>query len=126
MDPNEKLLEDMRIHPVEILLAPDLVDMVSGASDDLLARVRSLRHKIAMELGLVIPPVRTRDSVDLPLATYAIRIAGVEAGRGHRPVRADAGPGRQPRLPSRRRDDRAGVRPGRQMDSRRRCATTPK
>ncbi|MEO5779254.1 MULTISPECIES: flagellar biosynthesis protein FlhA [Arthrobacter] len=85
MDPNEKLLEDMRIHPVEILLAPDLVDMVSGASDDLLARVRSLRHKIAMELGLVIPPVRTRDSVDLPPATYSIRIAGVEAGRGTAP-----------------------------------------
>ncbi|WP_445155232.1 flagellar biosynthesis protein FlhA [Arthrobacter sp. Hor0625] len=84
-DPNEKLLEDMRVHPVEILLAPDLVDMVSGASDDLLARVRSLRHKIAMELGLVIPPVRTRDSVDLPPATYAIRIAGVEAGRGTAP-----------------------------------------
>jgi flagellar biosynthesis protein FlhA len=85
MDPNDKLLEDMRIHPVEILLAPDLVDMVSGASDDLLARVRSLRHKIAMELGLVIPPVRTRDSVDLPLSSYAIRIAGVEAGRGTAP-----------------------------------------
>ncbi|KRE76312.1 flagellar biosynthesis protein FlhA [Arthrobacter sp. Soil763] len=85
LDPNEKLLEDMRVHPVEILLAPDLVDMVSGASDDLLARVRSLRHKIAMELGLVIPPVRTRDSVDLPPATYAIRIAGVEAGRGTAP-----------------------------------------
>ncbi len=86
MDPNEKLLEDMRIHPVEILLAPDLVDMVSGASDDLLARVRSLRHKIAMELGLVIPPVRTRDSVDLPLSSYSIRIAGVEAGRGTAPT----------------------------------------
>ncbi|MDQ0754137.1 flagellar biosynthesis protein FlhA [Arthrobacter sp. B3I4] len=85
-DPNEKLLEDMRVHPVEILLAPDLVDMVSGASDDLLARVRSLRHKIAMELGLVIPPVRTRDSVDLPPATYAIRIAGVESGRGTAPA----------------------------------------
>ena len=85
-DPNEKLLEEMRIHPVEILLAPDLVDMVSGASDDLLARVRSLRHKIAMDLGLVIPPVRTRDSVDLPPATYAIRIAGVEAGRGSAPA----------------------------------------
>ncbi|QNE15605.1 flagellar biosynthesis protein FlhA [Pseudarthrobacter sp. NBSH8] len=84
-DPNERLMEDMRVHPVEILLAPDLVDLVSGASDDLLARVRSLRHKIAMELGLVIPPVRTRDSVELPPATYAIRIAGVEAGRGTAP-----------------------------------------
>lgn len=85
-DPNERLLEEMRVHQVEILLAPDLVDIVSGASDDLLARVRSLRHKIAMDLGLVIPPVRTRDSVELPPATYAIRIAGVEAGRGTAPA----------------------------------------
>ncbi|WAH99039.1 flagellar biosynthesis protein FlhA [Arthrobacter sp. MMS18-M83] len=84
-DPNERLMLDMRIHPVEILLAPDLVDMVSGASDDLLGRVRSLRHKIAMELGIVIPPVRTRDNVELPPANYAIRIAGVEAGRGTAP-----------------------------------------
>ena len=84
-DPNERLMQDMRVHPVEILLAPDLVDMVSGASDDLLARVRSLRHKIAMELGIVIPPVRTRDNLELPPATYAIRIAGVEAGRGTAP-----------------------------------------
>jgi flagellar biosynthesis protein FlhA len=85
LDPNEKLLEDMRVHPVEILLAPDLVDLVSGASDDLLARIKSLRHKIAMDLGLVIPPVRTRDSVDLPPSTYVIRIAGVETGRGTAP-----------------------------------------
>ncbi|QQQ63071.1 flagellar biosynthesis protein FlhA [Paenarthrobacter ureafaciens] len=84
-DPNERLMEDMRVHPVEILLAPDLVDIVSGASDDLLARVRSLRQKIAMELGLVVPPVRTRDAMDLPPSTYAIRIAGVEAGRGVAP-----------------------------------------
>jgi flagellar biosynthesis protein FlhA len=81
----EDLIEQMRVHAVEILLAPDLVDLVSGASDDLLARVRSLRHKIAMDLGVVVPPVRTRDSVELPLATYVIRIAGVEAGRGLAP-----------------------------------------
>ncbi len=81
----EDLLEQMRVHAVEIQLSPDLVDLVSGASDDLLARVRSLRHKIAMDLGVVVPPVRTRDSVELPPSTYAIRIAGVEAGRGVAP-----------------------------------------
>ncbi|MDJ0356016.1 flagellar biosynthesis protein FlhA [Paenarthrobacter sp. PH39-S1] len=81
----EDLIEAMRVHAVEILLAPDLVDLVSGASDDLLARVRSLRHKIAMDLGLVVPPVRTRDSVELPSGSYVIRIAGVEAGRGTAP-----------------------------------------
>ncbi|MDQ4504129.1 flagellar biosynthesis protein FlhA [Sinomonas sp. ASV322] len=84
-DPNQRLLEEMRVHPLEILLAPDLVDLVGGSADDLLARVKSLRHKIAMDLGVVIPPVRTRDSVELPPSTYAIRIAGVEAGRGTAP-----------------------------------------
>jgi flagellar biosynthesis protein FlhA len=78
-------MEEMRVHPLEILLAPDLVDLVGGSADDLLARVKSLRHKIAMDLGVVIPPVRTRDSVELPPSTYAIRIAGVDAGRGTAP-----------------------------------------
>jgi flagellar biosynthesis protein FlhA len=82
----EDLIEQMRVHALEIQLAPDLVDMVSGASDDLLARVRALRRKIAMDLGIVVPPVRTRDSIDLPPSTYAIRIAGVEAGRGIAPA----------------------------------------
>lgn len=85
-DPAEELMEQMRVHALEIQLAPDLVDIVSDAADDLLGRVKSLRRKIAMDLGIVIPPVRTRDSMDLPAGTYAIRIAGVEAGRGTAPA----------------------------------------
>ncbi|MFL4473859.1 flagellar biosynthesis protein FlhA [Paeniglutamicibacter sp. MACA_103] len=81
----EDLIEKMRVHALEIQLAPDLVDVVNGGGDDLLARVRALRRRTAMEMGIVLPPVRTRDSVDLPPATYAIRIAGVEAGRGTAP-----------------------------------------
>ncbi|SDK00542.1 flagellar biosynthesis protein FlhA [Cryobacterium psychrotolerans] len=85
-DTPEDLIEQMRVHPLEILLAADLVDIVSGASDDLLARVRGLRRKIALDLGVVVPPVRTRDSVELPSSTYVIRISGVEAGRGIAPA----------------------------------------
>ena len=86
-DTPEALIEQMRVHALEILLAPDLVDMVGTGSDqDLLARVRGLRRKIAMELGVVVPPVRTRDSVDLPRSTYVVRIAGVEVGRGEAPA----------------------------------------
>ncbi|WP_130178224.1 flagellar biosynthesis protein FlhA [Cryobacterium sp. SO1] len=85
-DTAEDLMEQMRVHALEIQLAPDLVDLVSGASDDLLARVRALRRKIAIDLGMVVPPVRTRDNIDLPPSTYAIRIAGVEAGRGIAPA----------------------------------------
>jgi len=87
-DTTDDLLEQMRVHALEILLAPDLVDMVGGSSDDLLGRVKALRRKIAVDLGIVVPPVRTRDSVDLPPSTYSIRIAGVEAGRGQAPARS--------------------------------------
>ncbi|MFC7879663.1 flagellar biosynthesis protein FlhA [Isoptericola sp. NPDC057391] len=85
-DGPEELIEQMRVHALEILLAPDLVDLVTGAHDDLLGRVRALRRKIALDLGVVVPPVRTRDSIDLPASTYAVRIAGVEAGRGQAPA----------------------------------------
>ncbi|WP_127126436.1 flagellar biosynthesis protein FlhA [Georgenia sp. SYP-B2076] len=82
----EQLLEQMRVHALEILLAPDLVDLVGGSADqDLLARVRALRRKTALEMGFVLPPVRTRDSVDLPTATYVVRMSGVEVARGQAP-----------------------------------------
>jgi len=81
-DTPEQLIEQMRVHALEIQLAPDIVDLVTGGPDDLLGRVRALRRTIALDLGLVVPPVRTRDSVELPSGTYVIRVAGVEAGRG--------------------------------------------
>ena len=81
----EDIIEQMRVQPLEIQLATDLVDLVNGSADDLLARIRALRHKVAMELGIVVPPVRTRDHVELPPSSYVIRIAGVEAGRGTAP-----------------------------------------
>jgi flagellar biosynthesis protein FlhA len=84
-DGPEDLIEQMRVHALEIQLSPDLVPIASG-SDDLLGRVRALRRRLAMELGIVVPPVRTRDNVELPLSTYVIRVAGVEAGRGTAPV----------------------------------------
>ena len=85
-DSPEAILEQIRVHALEIQLAPDLVDLVGGGADqDLLARVKGLRRKIALELGIVVPPVRTRDSVDLPRSTYVVRISGVEVGRGIAP-----------------------------------------
>jgi flagellar biosynthesis protein FlhA len=85
-DSPQDLMEEMRVHALEIQLAPDLVELASGSGDDLLSRVRSLRRRLAMELGMVVPPVRTRDSIDLPPSTYLIRVAGADAARGIAPV----------------------------------------
>jgi flagellar biosynthesis protein FlhA len=84
-DSPEQLLGEMRVDPLELALSPDLVDLVDTNGGDLLDRVRALRRKMALELGMVMPPVRTRDDLDLPLSSYAIRISGVDAGTGQAP-----------------------------------------
>ena len=80
----DDIISKMMVDPLVITLSSDLVDIVSG-SDDLLGRVRALRSKVALELGVVLPPVRTKDNMDLPPSTYAIFIAGVEVARGQAP-----------------------------------------
>ncbi|CAH0137128.1 flagellar biosynthesis protein FlhA [Microbacterium foliorum] len=81
----DELMDRMRVHALEISLSPDIVDLASGGAGDLLTRVKSLRRKLALDIGILMPPVRTRDNIDLPAQTYAILIAGVEAGRGSVP-----------------------------------------
>ena len=76
----------MRVEPLELEIAYDLIDLVDpDRGGDLLDRVRALRRKLALELGIVIPLVRTRDNLDLPAHTYSIRIHGVELGEGEAP-----------------------------------------
>jgi flagellar biosynthesis protein FlhA len=84
-DSPEALIGEMRVDPLELALAPDLVDLVDTGGGDLLERVRALRRKVALEMGVVMPPVRTRDDLDLPLSTYSIRISGVEVAAGQAP-----------------------------------------
>lgn len=57
-----------------------LVDDDKGAA--LISRVKSLRRRTALELGLVIPAIHIMDQVDLPPEEYSFKIRGVEAGRG--------------------------------------------
>jgi flagellar biosynthesis protein FlhA len=85
-DTPEELASSMRVEPLELEIGLGLMDLADTArGGDLLDRVRALRRKIAMELGIVIPPVRTRDNLDLAPSTYAIRVHGVEVARGEAP-----------------------------------------
>src|SRR5207253_9956884 len=73
-DSPEHLVGEMRVEPLELEIAYDLIDLVdSSKGGDLLDRVRALRRKLALELGVVIALVRTRDNLDLPASTYAVR-----------------------------------------------------
>ena len=107
-DSPEALMDEIRVDPLELELSADVIDLVdTAAGGDLLDRVKALRRKVAMDLGIVVPPVRTRDNLDLPLRTYAIRLFGVEVARGEAPPgtvlaigdHLDALPGRRTQEP---------------------------
>jgi flagellar biosynthesis protein FlhA len=86
-DSTETLVGEMRVEPLELELAFDLIDLVdAGRGGDLLARVKGLRRKIASELGIVVPPVRTRDNLSMEEGSYSVRLHGVEVGRGRAPL----------------------------------------
>ncbi|MFZ5846934.1 MAG: flagellar biosynthesis protein FlhA, partial [Actinomycetota bacterium] len=85
-DSLEALVEEIRVDPLELELSADIIDLVDTTSGgDLLDRVRALRRKVATDLGVIVPPVRTRDNLDLPLRTYAIKLFGIEVARGEAP-----------------------------------------
>ncbi|MCW2848598.1 MAG: flhA [Marmoricola sp.] len=82
----EDLAREIQIDPLALDLSADIVDLVDPTNGgDLLNRVKALRRKIASDIGIVIPPLRTRDSLDLPAQTYAIKLFGVEVARGEAP-----------------------------------------
>jgi flagellar biosynthesis protein FlhA len=86
VDEVDELARRMRVEPIGLELAVDLVDLADpGMGGDLLDRVKALRRKLALEIGVIIPPVRTRDNLELPQSTYTINIHGVEVGRGTAP-----------------------------------------
>jgi len=51
-----------------------LVDKKQGG--DLLERITNIRRQIAMELGIIVPPIRIRDNVQLEPNQYIIKLRG--------------------------------------------------
>jgi flagellar biosynthesis protein FlhA len=57
----------------------NLVDLQQGGQ--LLARVKSLRSNLALQLGFVVPPIHITDNVRLKPREYVISLRGVEIAR---------------------------------------------
>jgi flagellar biosynthesis protein FlhA len=78
--PVEKLLN---VDTMELEIGYGLVKLVdTKQGGDLLARISGIRRDTAVELGLVVPPVRIRDNMQLQSNDYHIRIRGNVVARG--------------------------------------------
>jgi flagellar biosynthesis protein FlhA len=68
---------------IEIEIGYGLIPIVDAEqSGELLEKIRAIRKQMALELGIVIPPMKLRDNLQLKAGEYVIAIKGMEMGRG--------------------------------------------
>jgi flagellar biosynthesis protein FlhA len=73
----------LQIDAVELEIGYGLIPLVDEKSGgDLLERIRLLRKQAALELGILVPPIRIRDDVRLQPNEYVVKVRGSEAARG--------------------------------------------
>jgi len=81
--PEEKPEDYLKVDQMEMELGYGLIPLVDKTQGgDLLERITMLRRQMAAELGLLVPPIRIRDNIQLQPSEYRIKIKGVEVGRG--------------------------------------------
>ena len=79
----EKVETLLHVDPMELEIGYGLIRMVDPAQGGtLLDRVTAIRRQLAHDLGVVIPPVRIRDNMQLEPAHYVIKIRGTPIASG--------------------------------------------
>lgn len=76
----DKPVEDLlKIDPIEVELGYSLISMVDETQGgDVFKRITNVRRQLATDLGLIIPPVRVRDNLQLEAEQYVVKIRGNE------------------------------------------------
>ena len=76
----EKLLD---VDAMELEVGYGLVRLVDASKGgDLLDRISLIRRQIAVELGIIVPPIRIRDNMQLAANDYVVKIKGNVVAKG--------------------------------------------
>jgi len=88
----EAAAKPMEPQPVEELLSLDTLELEIGyglvqvvdasRGGDLLDRIAMIRRQLAVEIGIVLPPIRIRDNMQLDANDYRVKLRGSVVGQG--------------------------------------------
>ena len=79
----ESVLPLIQVDPLEVEIGYNLIPLVDPEQGGtLLDRITNIRRRSALDMGLVVPPIRIRDNMELEPELYSILIKGVEVGSG--------------------------------------------
>ena len=81
---DERPVEDLlKGDTLEIEIGFGLVPLVDSArGGDLLDRISMIRRQLAVEIGIVVPPIRIRDNMQLDSKGYRVKLRGAVIGEG--------------------------------------------
>jgi len=79
----EKIESLLGVDPLELEVGYGLVNLVDGEKNgDLLERITGIRKQFAMDMGVVVPPLRIRDNLELKPGDYQVLLKGVSIATG--------------------------------------------
>lgn len=81
--PAERIEDFLTIDPMELEIGIGLIPLADPArGGDLLDRIHRIRQHVASEVGILLPRVRIRDSMNIDQLQYRIKIAGMPVALG--------------------------------------------
>jgi len=79
----EKLESLLNVDLLELEVGYGLISIVDAEQNgDLLERITNIRKQFALDLGIIIPPLRIRDNLELKPGDYQVLLKGVSIGSG--------------------------------------------
>ncbi|MBI4977308.1 MAG: flagellar biosynthesis protein FlhA [Spirochaetes bacterium] len=73
----------LKTEPIELSIGANLIPLVDETQGgDLLNRVTNTRRELALEMGMVVPPVRITDNAGIEPEEYVVSINGTEMAKG--------------------------------------------
>jgi flagellar biosynthesis protein FlhA len=72
----------LKVDPLGLEVGYGLIPLLDvGQGGTVLDRIKALRRQMAQELGIVVPPIRIRDNLQLPANCYRLLLRGEEIAR---------------------------------------------
>ncbi|MBR2208176.1 MAG: flagellar biosynthesis protein FlhA [Synergistaceae bacterium] len=79
----DDVMKLLTVEPMEAEIGYAIIPLIDPAQGgDMLDRIGTIRKQMALEMGIVVPPIRIRDNIQIKPTEYILRVKGAEAGRG--------------------------------------------
>lgn len=79
----ERVESLLPLDPLGLEVGYNLIPLVDvGQGGNILERIKGIRRQLALEMGIIVPPIRIRDNLQLEPNEYSILLRGIQLTKG--------------------------------------------